>query len=162
MTERQKANIEITNVKQTINALRAFSPEIEKRLGKQIKEALKVTKTRAEGKYPKGSWVVGRTNKKLLGYVSARAGGTRGTSWGDSSPGIKAAIFEFAGKYQTGRTPQAQGLIDSLETRYGSPGRFLWAAWDETGKDVLDKIRDAVEQAERELQAQLDTEGQAY
>lgn len=159
---RQGANIEIQGVKQTIAAMKAFTPEIEKRLGKQIKEALKATKTRAEGKYPKGAWVVGRSNKKLLGYVSAKAGGQRAARWEDSAPGIRAAIFEFAGDRNPGATPQARGLINSLESRYGSPGRFLWAAWDETGQAALDKIKDAVESAERELQAHLNSIGEAF
>ena len=61
-----------------------------------------------------------------------------------------------------GATPQARGLIESLNRRYGQPGRFLWAAWDKTGKDVLDRIRTAMLEAERDLQATLDSAGEDY
>lgn len=159
---RQSTNIEIKGVKQTIKALDAFEPEIKKRLNKTIREALEVVKAGAESRYPAGAWVIRINKKNILGSVVARGGGARGKSWADSDGGIKAAVFEFAGTQNSGANPQAAGMIESLNRRYGQPGRFLWASWDSNGAYVLDTIRDAVYIAERELQAKLDATGEEY
>jgi hypothetical protein len=53
-------------------------------------------------------------------------------------------------------------MIDSLTARYGTPGRFLWAAWDDTSDMVLDSIRMVVKNAERKLQTHLDAAGETY
>lgn len=156
------SNVRITGVKQTIAALRAFEPEIEDALGKQIKEALRATEREAKAIYPRGAWTVGRTRKKLLGYVAARAGGTRARSWGDSAPGIRAGIFEFIGTQYSGDRPAVLKTIESLNARYGSPGRFLWEAWERTGQGILDEIKESVQAAEKELQSRLDAAGVSY
>lgn len=157
------SNIEIQGVRQTVNALIAFTPDVKKALNDSIKESMGEVATRARAKYPKGSYGVQITKRKILGTVYAR-GGRRGKRWGDSStsPGVRAAIFEFAGSAGPGKTPQARGMIKSLTERYGQPGRFLWAAWDELGKGVLASIKYDVEKAERELQATLDRIGETY
>lgn len=160
-TQRLGSNIQITGVKQTIAALQAFDPEIKKTLTKQIREALATTRTRAIGKYPRGAWSINVNQKKILGSIVARSG-ARAVRWGDSDPGVRAAIFEFAGSTQPGKTPQARAMIASLNARYGQPGRFLWSAWDETGAGVLNDIQTAVRGAERELQARLDAIGEGY
>lgn len=165
MTERVSSNIEITGVKQTVGALKAFAPEIHKRLNSEIRESLNVVKKQAQRNYPKGDWVVRINQKKLLGQITARGGGTRGTSWSDSSPGIRAAIFEFAGSASGGATPQARAMIESLNERYGSPGRFLWSAWDTTNQGengVLARIKRSVEEAERDLQTHLESIGESF
>lgn len=158
----QDSNIRITGVKGTITALREFAPEIEAVLDAEIRAALEATQRAAQSRYPGGSWIVGRNRKKLLGYVAARAGGRRAQRFGDSAPGIRAAIFEFAGAQQPGRTPQAAGMIASLNSRYGGTGRFLWGAWDSTGKSVLAGIASAVRLSEKALQAKLDSLGEEY
>lgn len=156
-------NIRIDGVKQTVAALKAFAPEIQKTMNVTIRAALNDVRTGAQARYPKGSWQININTKKILGSIAARSGGGRvAKRWEDSSPGVKAAIFEFAGKNQPGKTPQAQGLIKSLNARYGAPGRFLWDSWDTNGKDTLDTIANAVRKAERELQAKLDAAGEAY
>lgn len=162
MSERVGTNIRIDNVKKTVAALAAFDPELRKTLNSSIRVALAKVDAAAKSNYPSGAWAIRINNKKILGSIAARAGGKRGTNWGDSAPGIRAAIFEFAGKNQPGKTPQAQGLINHLNARYGQPGRFLWAAWDQVGSGVLNDIEAAVKSAERDLQANLDAAGEAY
>lgn len=160
---RTGTNVRITGVKQTIRALDAFEPEVKKALNKTIRRALNEVKRGAEMRYPNGAWQVRLNNRNLLGSITTRAGTARGAkSWGDADAGVKAAIFEFAGSVQEGRTPQARGLIKSLNLRYGQTGRFLWAAWDAEGQMALDTIRDAVYIAERELQAKLDAAGESF
>lgn len=158
----QDTAIGITGIKATKAALRAFRPDIEKRLNAEIRKALGTTLAAAKGNYPDGAWKLVLNQRKLLGSIMATPGKRIDNNWGASDPGVKAAIFEFAGSRGMGATPQARGLIESLNRRYGQPGRFLWAAWDKTGKDVLDRIRTAMLEAERDLQATLDSAGEDY
>jgi hypothetical protein len=160
---RQGTNIEIRGVKETMAALKAFEPDLLKSLRKDIRHTLEKTRDAAQGKYPKGAYGVRISARKLLGSVVAMSGGgSVASSWEKSAPGVRAAIFEFAGKVQGGKTPQASGLIRSLNARYGSPGRFLWSAWDEHGKESLEHIKVSVQNAERDLQAKLDSAGESY
>jgi hypothetical protein len=154
--------IGVEGVAKTVRALDAFAPEIKARLNREIRKALNDTKTRAQSKYPKGAYVTLVNKKKILGSVTTARGGVNGRRWGEADAGARAAIFEFAGSRQEGRTPQARGLIKSLNARYGTTGRFLWSAWDETGKDVLDRIRTSVLSAERDLQSKLDSIGESF
>lgn len=155
------ATIDIKGVKQTVTALKAFTPEIHKALNKTIRQALATTRVAASSRYPGGAWGVRINTKRILGSVGT-TGGALGSNWAESSPGVKAAIFEFAGSTQPGMTPQARAMIESLNSRYGKPGRFLWDAWDETGHVALERIRIAVKEAERELQAHLNATGEAF
>ena len=155
--------IEVKGTRETIRALAAFEPEIKKELNKTIRAALNQTRDAARSRYPKGDWVVRITQRNLLGAVAARGGqgADPKKSWAALPGGARAAIFEFMDNAPSGR-PQVEGLIDSLNRRYGSPGRFLWDAWDATGEDVVGTIRDAVLQAERRLQDGLDAAGEAF
>jgi len=155
--------IQVTGVRSTVKALTAFEPEVRKRLNRTIRAALNQTRDGARSRYPKGDWVVRVNNRNMLGAIAARAGGGGDPrkSWAALPGGARAAIFEFIADAPSGR-PQVQGLIDSLNRRYGSPGRFLWDAWDATGEGVLDTIRDAILQAEAELQANLEAAGEAF
>lgn len=158
-----QTNVQIIGVKETVNALKAFEPDLLKRMNKEIRDSLGKVRDRAKGKYPGGSWSININNKKILGSIAASArGGLVANSWGKSAPGTKAAIFEFVGSRYSGNDPQVTGLISSLTRRYGQPGRFLWSAWDELGSGVLSDIEQAVRRAERDLQANLDAAGERY
>lgn len=159
---RTGASIEIRGVRSTRNALQAFVPDVKRRMDNTIRAALRQTRDAARSRYPKGDWVVRVNSKNLLGVIAARAGTGGGPSWAASGGGVKAAVFEFMGSRSDGSTPQARATIESLNRRYGAPGRFLWDAWDATGENVLDTIREAVLAAEAELQATLDAAGEDY
>lgn len=159
-----QTNIQIIGVKKTIKALGEFEPELKKRMNSEIRKALTQTRNVAKGKYPGGAWSININNKKLLGSIAATAGGgTWGTkSLSELAPGTRAAILEFIGTKYSGNRPQVVGLINTMNARYGSPGRFLWAAWEQTGDTVLKDIESAVLSAERDLQASLDAAGEGY
>lgn len=159
-------SIEVDGVGQTIRALKAFTPEIHKTLTKSIKTALNFTKEVTEGKYPQGSWVVRVTQRKMLGVIAARGGGGGwGPPWkplNELAPGSRAAVLEFIGSAGPAKTPQVAGLLNTINARYGTPGRFLWSAWDETSTAVLQDIRLSVLSAEKKLQAHLDASGESF
>lgn len=155
------SNILIENAKETINALATFEPTLHKALNVTIRRALEVVKQGAERRYPDGAWVVKINKKNILGSITTKPGSTGGRNWGSADPGVKAAIFEFAENNPSGR-PQVAGLLQTLNRRYGSTGRFLWAAWDAEGEVALNKIKSAAKKAEAELQARLDAQGEGY
>jgi hypothetical protein len=152
-------DLRVGGVKATITALRNLAPDVKREMDKEIRSVMNTIKAGAESRYPDGAWSVKLNAKRLFGSVEAIAGGERGSSWRDSGPGVKASVFEFAGKYQAGKTPQAKAMIESLNARYGSPGRFLWDSWDDNKVKALAQIKDAVLRAERELQTRLDMAG---
>lgn len=166
MAERVGTNVQINGVKQTVAALKAFEPDLLKGMNAEIKDSLKQVQEGAKSRYPKGAWSLRLNQRKILGTIIATGGGRgvngRSGTWEALPGGVRAAIFEFAGKNQSGKTPQAQGLIKHLNDRYGSPGRFLWDSWDQKGGWVLDQIEAAVKKAERDLQASLDAAGEGY
>lgn len=152
-------DLRVAGVKATITALRNLAPDVKREMDREIRSVMSTVKAGAESRYPGGAWSVKLNAKRLFGSVEAISGGERGDTWRDSGPGVKASVFEFAGKYQPGKTPQAKAMIDSLNARYGSPGRFLWDSWDDNKTRALAQIKDAVLRAERELQTRLDTAG---
>ncbi|MDE2100150.1 MAG: hypothetical protein KGL39_23040 [Patescibacteria group bacterium] len=160
----QGNTIEVTGVRETIAALAAFTPEIKKGLNATIRAALQQTRDRARSIYPNGDWAVRVTKKNLLGTIAARGGqgADPKKSWSALPGGARAGVFEFIGTRYAGNRPQVQGLINSLNARYGQPGRFLWASWESTGEDVLATIRDATLIAEARLQESLNAAGEAF
>lgn len=160
--DRVSSNIQIVGVKETIAALRAFEPDLAKAMNKQIRQILTQVRSAAQAKYSAGRWTIRVNQSKILGQISAAGGSVSPAGWGASPGGVRAGIFEFLGTNYSGRRPQVLGAIASLNARYGTPGRFLWSAWDQVGKDVLSQIARVVAAAEQELQARLDAAGEGY
>ena len=157
----KSSNIQIIGVKGTIDALRVFEPTLYKELNKKIRAILNKTRESAKGEYPRGSWTVAISRKSILGSIQTGRG-AKAAVWGESAPGVRASIFEFAGSRSAGKTPQAKAMIASLERRYGGTGRFLWDAWDRTGTVLLPEIKRAVNDVEAEMQRRMDMRGGVY
>lgn len=153
------AEVRVEGLKETMAALKAFEPEIYKALRKQIREELKRLASGASSRYG-GNYAVSirDTGKRAGGAVYARMPARSSMNdW--SAPATRAVIMEFA---KNGKTPQAQGMIDFFQSYFGSPGRFLWAEWDEVKSDVMTNIEGAIRDAERTLQERLDAAGVSY
>jgi hypothetical protein len=149
--------VRIEGLDNTIKALRYLEPEIFKELRGAVQKAAKTTaaaasalrpgaryKTsfRASGKFPGG---------RIIGQMGAQSSRN---DWSD--PATRSVIFEFA---KTGRTPQSAAAIDSFQSRYGSPGRFLWEAWDRQEDTYLSDVNAAVDKAAAAIQRRLETVG---
>jgi hypothetical protein len=174
--ERIGTSLELKGLRATRDALKAYLPDLEKQLGKDIKAAMKPVAQKAASLYPDGSYLVGRSRKKLAGYASVRGGGggwgQRGGIWkslGELSPGSRAAIFEFIGSKFAGdtenRNAQVEGLIryvDSKFGRTGHQGKVLWQAWDAEGDTVLQNIKASIVKSEQQLQAHLNAIGEKF
>jgi hypothetical protein len=48
-----------------------------------------------------------------------------------------------------------RSLITTLNERYGTPGRFLWEAWDDSEGGYLEEIRTEIRAVEAEYSARL-------
>lgn len=153
--------IEVTGATEVILALRAFEPEVHKRIMAEIRTALRGVAGMAKQLYPGGAWTTrlrASESRGARGSVMTAPGSSFGVPrWADAPPGAKAAIFEFAGKNQPGKTPQARATIESLNRRYGKPGRFLWESWDMQADGVLARVEATIREGERELQKAIDS-----
>ena len=156
-----KAYIKITGVGQTMTALKAFEPEVYKVLRKGIRTKLRSVGRGASGRYG-GKYKVSirdagrRPGASVEGVMGPQPKGRN--DW--SSPQTRAVIFEFA---QNATRPGTRAAIQSFQTRFGSPGRFLWEEWDsQGGKRISEEIAGDIREAEKVLQAKLDAAGEGY
>lgn len=150
-------SIQIKGLKQTMAALKAFTPEVYRVLRKRIRTRLKSVASGAKGRYG-GIYKVSikDAGRNPGGSVFAVVGPKANKNdW--SSPATKAVIGEFAAK---GKTPQAEGFVRYMDI-FGAPGRFLWEEWD-SNPDIEKEIEADIRDAERRLQATLDAAGESY
>jgi hypothetical protein len=71
---------------------------------------------------------------------------------------VLAAIFEFANGVRDARPQNVQrtkSMIATLTARYGEPGRFLWAAWDERTVASLAAVGAEIKAVEAEYSKRL-------
>lgn len=163
---RERANIKVEGVAQTMKALRDFEPDLYKEMGKSIRASMRLLRDTASRRRPEGVYkaTTSLLNKKgPRGSVTATAGSgamsvsdylnAQGSSEKWDAP-LRSVIFEFA---QNAQRPGMRAAIASFNARYGSPGRFLWAAYDDIGEYVESDIERAIRDAERTLQSNLDS-----
>lgn len=161
MAERFDTKVDVTGIRETVSVLRALSPEALKKMNRAIRASLDVVEKSASNKgFGKGSYKVKVGGKNPLGrIVTMGKGGLNKTHWSQSDPGAKSALFEMLNASRSpNRKAQVEGLINTLNARYGKPGRFLWSAWDEvSGGDNSPqrRIERAVRQAEEETNAKI-------
>lgn len=154
-----RLTIEVTGHRETSALLAGFGPLVKRRASEVLGRRLNRVALGALARYPRGSWRARVDAARFYGSVAATGGAVSRQGWGVSGPGVRAEIFEFLGASSSGSRPQVRATIASLNARYGSPGRFLWAAWDAAGRDVEVEIAGGVRAAEQELQRQLNSVG---
>ena len=164
-----RKGVEITGVKQTMAALKAFEPEVYKAMRKTIRTRIKSVATGAAGRYQSSSGGGGKykvsirdAGKRPGASITAVMGVQKGRNdWSD--PQSRAVIFEFAGSRSRGKTPGIAAAIASFQAKYGAPGRFLWEEWDsQGGQKISEEVEAEIRDAERILQAKLDAAGEGY
>lgn len=147
----------IQGLDDTVNALRLFSPDLLAELGDEMREIMREVADGAIVRFPIGPnrWGEGHG---VAGYKVRK---TRGSQMFDRigytayNANKSAAITEFAGRVSAGKTTRGQSLIRSLNARYGTAGRFLWASWDERAAAALTRLRAAVAVVEAEFESRL-------
>lgn len=158
-------------------ALKIFAPELAKQMDREIKGALEPLVVAARGHVPtealsgwgaegSGAWStrLGYDPAAIVRGIKIRKGG--GTSAAARRLGARTAyrvvnqnpagaVLELAGR------KSSSAFTRALEQRHGRASRLIWRAWDESGgKDrIEEKILDAVDSAERQLQRLADQAG---
>lgn len=136
------AEIVIEGLDADRNALEDLEPALRRKLDRDLLTALKsVSQTAA-------TEVDSRTGETAKGYRVKR----RGNAFRIENRTRGAAILEFAA---VPHCPQGQSLVNTLNEKYGAPGRILWGAWDAMEPYVLDKVRGIVEDAEFEIERRM-------
>lgn len=151
-----ETEIKIKNLDAVTLGLKKIEPDALKRMKRELRKA--------------GNEVASLANARAP--LSAQGGfGTRVTEHGKNTgmkvfakggkdpAGKNAAIFEFAGKPGNVKVSQGRALIGWLNGGYGTPGRFLWAAWGAKKTAVLAEVERVMRQAESDLQAAMDRGG---
>lgn len=93
-------------------------------------------------------FVSGKRPRQYGAYVSDLA--TFGIKW----TAADALAVEMSGK---GPVPTARGkqMVAALNAKYGTPGRFLWKAYERHEKTVVDEVQQLIRRAQRRIQEEL-------
>jgi hypothetical protein len=157
--------IDLVGMPQTRALLRRFEPDLLKRLDGKLNSVARNLKAGAQANFERtgasGNAYRIRTRNRVDGFSKSvmAAGGSvaRGQKW-STEPGVLAAIFELMAAprdAQPQNVPRVRSLIATLNERYGTPGRFLWEQWDDSGDRYLSEIGAEIEAVEAEYTARL-------
>jgi hypothetical protein len=156
--------VNVANIPQTRALLARFEPDLLKRLDGRLNVIARRLKAAAQSNLA-ATGVTGtayrvRTRARVGRFsksVIASGGGYTETHWGDT-PGVLAAVFEFANGVRDSmpqNVPRTKSLIATLNAKYGQPGRFLWAAWDEQKVASLAAVESEIKAVEAEYTARM-------
>lgn len=159
------AHVDVSDLAQTRALLKRLEPDLLKRLDQQLNAVARDLRSGAQSRFAQtgadGDAYVVRSRNRVSGFsksVAARGGSVgAGEKW-STEPGVLAAIFEFANgvrNAQPQNVARTQSLIATLNARYGSPGRFLWSAWDAKSSTYMADVEAAIAAVEAEYSARL-------
>jgi hypothetical protein len=145
--------------------LRRFEPDLLKRLDLRVSLVARKLKSGAQANFEQtgasGDAYRIRTRNRVYGFsksVSADFGSVGAREHWSTEPGVLAAIFELANGVRNSLPQNVQrtkSLIATLNSRYGSPGRFLWQAWDDISAASLASIVTEIKDVEAEYTARM-------
>ena len=157
--------VEVSGLTETRALLKQFEPDLLKRLDLRLTVVARDLKSGAQSNLEKtgvsGSAYTIRTRNRVSGFsksVKADFGSVAPREKWSSDPSVLAAIFEFANGVRDARPQNVQrtkSLIATLNARYGEPGRFLWAAWDERKVAALASVDAEIKAVEAEYTERL-------
>jgi hypothetical protein len=149
---------------ETRQLLRKFDPDLLKRLDAVTQIAARRLKAGAESTFNKtgalgGYRIATRRSYAVTSTVVTTARGSvpRGERW-STAPGVLAAIFELMAGVRDAmpqNVKRVMSLVETLEARYGSPGRFLWDTWDYQKAETMAEIGAGIRALEDEYTAKL-------
>lgn len=133
----------------TQRVLKEIDPHLSQAMDKEIRGSVNAVRAVARAKAPS------RTGALRRGIVTRKGAARRrgSVAWQIRSMSRQGGILEFA---QVGHTPRGRSLVATLTARYGSPGRFVWEAWDETKAGVYAGMAETMRTAQRVIQTRLD------
>lgn len=159
-------NVDVAGVSATRNLLRQMEPDLLRRLDRRLNVVANRVKSVAQAKFERtgatGTAYRVRTRTRRGSFVKSIAtvpgSVPRGQKW-SSEPGVLASVFELANAVRDARPEnvrRTQSLIETLNAKYYSPGRFLWSAWDDEGDRAQTDVEDAVREAEIEYTRRME------
>jgi hypothetical protein len=157
--------IDLANLPETRSLLRRFEPDLLRRLDGRLNAVARDLKAGAQANFERtgasGNAYRIRTRNRVDGFsksVTTEGGSVApGQRW-SSEPGVLAAIFELMAAprdAQPQNVPRVRSLIATLNERYGTPGRFLWEEWDDSGEGYLSEVDAEIKAVEAEYSARL-------
>lgn len=126
-----------TGIRSAQDTMKALDPALSKGLDRDIRAAVNDVRGKARSLAPS------RTGALRRGIVTRKGPARKrgAVAWQVRSGTRQGGILEFA---QVGHTPRGRSLVATLTARYGSPGRFVWQAWDDQKSAVYSRIRATV------------------
>ncbi len=157
--------IDVSGVLEARSLLKRFEPDLLRRLDARLNAVARDLKAGAQTNFERtgasGTAYRVSTRSRIGGFsksvTTVRGSVSRGEKW-STAPGVLAAIFEFMAAprdAQPQNVPRVRSLIATLNARYGTPGRFLWAQWDDGGQGYLAEVEAEVGAVEAEYTARL-------
>ena len=157
--------VDVVGVAETRDLLARFEPDLLKRLDRRLNAVARNLRSGAQANFERtgasGNAYRIRTRKRAGGFsksVMAEGGSVpAGVKW-STEPGVLAAIFELAAAPRDARpqnVERTRSLIVTLNARYGTPGRFLWEAWDDDGDGYLAQVGAEIKAVEAEYTRRL-------
>jgi hypothetical protein len=157
--------VDTEGITETRALLRRFEPDLLKRLDRRVSLVARNLQSGAQANLGK-TGVTGdayrvRTRNRVSGFskaVTVDFGSVGAREHWSSDPSVLAAIFEFARGVRNSLPQNVQrtkSLIATLNSRYGSTGRFLWQAWDDQKGVALPSIATEIKDVEAEYTARM-------
>lgn len=141
--------VSVENVNSTVKALRTLDRYAVRDFNRVIRAGLTKTLSAARAAAPTRTGEMRRRMK-----IKKNRSTTTSTGWSLVSDSTQGQILEFAAH---GRTPRTQRMVSHLDDKYGAPGRFVWAAWDEQRTQFNADVAAAVAAAAAQVQAAVNT-----
>jgi hypothetical protein len=139
------AEIVVQGLDSVLNGFDEVDPKLKRRLNRDLKSPVDTVAQTASRQVETRSPSSGTAE----GYKVQR----RGSSFKIVNRTRGAMILEFAA---VPHCPQGVSLVNTLNEKYGAPGRILWDAWDTMEGWVTDRVASIVRDAESELDRLLD------
>lgn len=158
------STIEVVGVKEALATLQALDKRTRRQITRDFatiaKPMVETAQNMMPNKPPMSGWAreykptgrYGRSGQPILPWeagaelrmVKAFTSGKRknaaifGMKWNSAT----ARLFDMSGK---SRTPQGAQMVSVLGSRYGSPSRIMWKAYEQASLDVQHELRQLVE-----------------
>jgi hypothetical protein len=157
--------IDLAGLPETRRLLRRFEPDLLRRLDAKMNATARDLRSAAQANFARtgagGSAYRIISRSRIDGFsksVTTQGGSVAPRQKWSSEPGVLAAIFELMASPRDARpqnVPRVRSLIATLNERYGTPGRFLWEAWDDSEGGYEEEVHAEIRAVEAEYSARL-------
>ena len=149
------ASIRVEGVAETLRILQRIDPELRRQLIKDLKEVTKPVTNAIKGNYtdqllsgtertwsPRGRTIFPYTRQKAVAGVKVAASSSKRkqTLLSITQKDPAASVFDMAGKRN------ANPLATAFDTRFPTPSRVMWRAYEQADEGMMDEISKSVDQ----------------